>query len=207
MENFHQLLGCWDTLSWFWLFFSSHTVRKIQGDKGRLRDRKRDSVREIYGGKEKQNLWNAETVQDERQTSQGSEWHGGKQNDSEEKEKGLLYGHWEEHVSFSWSCQAQQKEVWGFWCHIFTMWRKPDVERVGGEGHFLHSVVMKKEFTLNIHLAFLYPWLILFQEAGQSHVTGSLGKLLGKGNPTLRINLNSRDNFFFSFLFFFKIGV
>ena len=83
------------------------------------------------------------------------------------------------------------------------MWRKLGLERVGGEGHFLHSVAMKKEFTLNIHLAFLYPWLILFQEAGQSHVTGSLGKLLGKGNPTLRINLNSRDNFFFSFLFFF----
>ena len=26
MENFHQLLGCWDTLSWFWLFFFAPTL-------------------------------------------------------------------------------------------------------------------------------------------------------------------------------------
>ena len=31
----------------FFFFFCSHTVIKIQGDRGRLRDRKRDSVREI----------------------------------------------------------------------------------------------------------------------------------------------------------------
>ena len=46
-------ISCWAAetpcpgFDFFFFFFCSHTVRKIQGDRGRLRDRKRDSVREI----------------------------------------------------------------------------------------------------------------------------------------------------------------